>query len=139
MKQLVIRVLQGGSSFVHMFSIHLFIQQVFSEDLLRVSWVLGAGKQTVKKDTSPALAGLPFHGRDRHSANQHRYILTACRSTLLPLATQCHPFLRSPPVLSRGCWPLLRAEGIKLSCSGFLIPGPVQLKSQTRPGLEKNV
>lgn len=41
MKQLVIRVLKGGNSFIHMFSINL----------LRACSILGAGERTVGKVT----------------------------------------------------------------------------------------
>lgn len=52
MKQLVIRVLKGGSSFIHMFSINL----------LRACSILGAGERTVGKVTGV----FTFHGGARH-------------------------------------------------------------------------
>lgn len=52
MKQLVIRVLKGGSSIIHVFSIHLFIHKAFIGGLLQACSVLGAGEQAVRKDTA---------------------------------------------------------------------------------------
>lgn len=77
MRQLVIRILKGGSSCIHTFSVYLFVHQVFIESLLCAHGVPGVGSKQGERHR-PGPQGAYIYGRQALSKSTARYIITAC-------------------------------------------------------------